>query len=66
MLIRYREQLDRLMKERDSVEQQLMQSSENMRKSVASEAEHRELLEQVQQLNLLRESNVVLREEAQR
>lgn len=45
--------------------QQLESSLQRSRADVAAEGEHRELMEKVQHLNLLRESNVVLRAECE-
>ncbi len=63
---RYKQQIEHL---RTTIEQSSLQYQEEQKKNTAkaqTEEQHKQLVEQLQQMNLLRESNAMLRDENQR
>ncbi|KAL6076895.1 hypothetical protein QOT17_002590 [Balamuthia mandrillaris] len=63
---RYRQQFDHAQRTLDELRSKLRQEQERQSSKATSDAEHRSLLAQLEQLNLLRESNVMLRAENER
>lgn len=60
------QELDELKRTKASLLNQIQEEKARGRASIQTEVDHRTLLEQVNQLNLLRESNILLREESTR
>lgn len=63
---RLKQQLDRTVKELDETRVQLMSEREKEANAATSSAQHQELLAKINELNVLRESNVTLRAESER
>ncbi|GBG81739.1 hypothetical protein CBR_g33917 [Chara braunii] len=64
--VRLQKQADAALRAAEDARTQLRVEQERNRASIQAEEEHRALVSQVQQLNLLRESNATLREENER
>jgi hypothetical protein len=62
----HRQEIEDLKRSRTSALEQVQAERERSQASIQNEMDHRALLEQVQQLNLLRESNILLRDDATR
>ncbi|WAR55491.1 hypothetical protein PtB15_6B232 [Puccinia triticina] len=63
---RLQQQLQHVSKALDQTKMELNQERERSREGYVSSAEHAQLLDQINTLNMIRESNVTLREEASR
>jgi hypothetical protein len=62
----YRQEIEELKRSKASALEQVQAERERSRAAIRTEEDHKTLMEQVQQLNLLRESNILLRDDATR